>query len=906
MFSNHPFLQNSSTSFQVLPPQMLSSKEKDDVWKRHCMDALEYIGRMQWINNQKMYVNYKLISGEFVPSEYGIDEEEYADPISQITKDFNISSFVKNYDIISQPLNTMVGELDSYPDNFIVVGKGEQFESEIMRVKGQLLKDFILNDINEKVNAQIIKKGLLPEPEFETEEESQEYQQQLEQEKQNLMNPYQIEEWINTKYRHIAEIWGTTELEDQKERFNIYDVRRTEFKDYLTVGKRFRHLYLKPNGFGIETWNPINTFYHKSPEVRFIQDGDYVGQVHILSVPNIIDKYGYLMTADQLEQLQSSYMKSYKESALVKKTLDGKSIEHLSPTGIPYATRVPSLDRWLNEFAPQVKNYPSSAWYLTEEQLDRISGGQNFLHAIAGMYQVTEAYWKSQKKIGKLFWINPELGVPEKIIIDESFVLPDYIKEVKKQGTIEFKDEDELNTVTWTWINEIWKGVKISNAGTHSNLESPIYLDVRRHDLQFKGETLIYECKLPVGGQVANNRNTVSAGMVDFLKPFQFFYNVLMNQAYQFLEKEIIPFILMDVNLLPNDKDWGGKNNLEKWMSIAKSWGIVPADTSPANTQGANGGGQLPKVIDLDMSNRMLTRLNLAQQIKQFALEQIGIAPQRLGDIKSTETATGINQANARSYTQTSQWFTDFFACERELLRMQLCVAQTLQAKQKDILASYTKSDLSNAFLKFNDDDFLLYDLHIYISNSQEDLRRLDMVKRLGLENNTLVTKMSDRIKMATSNSIPEIINTLIVTEKQEDERRAKEQQMQQQQLDQQQQQFESQQEEQRKQFYAKLENDLEKAYIQASGFNENLSEDSNMNAVPDVLEQLKLISTNSNNMSKLDLQRQKLEQDKINADRQYELENKKLTTAQMKEKTKLQLEKEKLKRAKVQGDKSR
>ena len=43
---------------------------------------------------------------------------------------------------------------------------------------------------------------------------------------------------------------------------------------------------------------------------------------------------------------------------------------------------------------------------------------------------------------------------------------------------------------------------------------------------------------------------------------------------------------------------------------------------------------------------------------------------------------------------------TKFFACERDILRMQLAMAQTLQARNKDILASATKSDLSNNFLK--------------------------------------------------------------------------------------------------------------------------------------------------------------------------------------------------------------
>lgn len=905
MFSNHPFIQNNSQQFQVLPPQMLSLKEKDDNWKIRCMDSLEYIARLQWLANQKFYNNYRLVNGEFIASDYGI-EEDYKDPLQQLTKDFDVPSFLKNYDIISPPVNTMVGELDAKPDTFIVVGKGELIENETMRVKSDLLKQYQMAQIEANINAKLIEKGLDPEyNSFETEEERQAYQQQVTQAKADIMNPMQIESWINRKYRHVAEIWGATELEDQKERYNLYDVRRTEFRDMLITGRRFRHLFLKANSFGVESWNPINTFYHKSPEVKFIQDGDYVGQIHILSISAIIDRYGYLMTKEQLESLQSDYAQTYMQSALAKNTMDGKKVDYLSPLGIPYATRMPSLDRWVNEFAPQVKDYPATNWFLTEANLDAINGGGNFTNAINGMFQVTEAYWKSYKKIGKLYWLNPETKTPEKILIDENFVIPKYIREIN-DGTIDYQDEDELNTITWTWINEIWRGIKISNAGTHSNLKKPIYLDVKRHDIQLKGETLIYEPKLPVGGQVINNRNTVSASLVDLLKPYQFLYNVLMNQVYQFLEKEIMPFILMDINLLTNDKDWGGKNNLEKWIGVAKSLGVVPADTSPANTQGANSGGQLPKIIDLDMSNRIMTRLNAAQAIKQLALEVVGIAPQRLGDVKASETATGINQATARSYTQTSSWFTEFFACEREILKMQLSVAQTLQAKDKDILASTTKSDMSNTFLKFNDEDFALYDLHIYVSNSQEELRKLDMVRRLGIENNTLMTKMSDRIKMATSNSVPEIVETILNTEREMLEQQQQAQQLKQQELEQQQQQFELQQAKQEEQFYAKLKNDLDKEYIRASGMNENLSEDSNSNTVPDVLEQLKFISNENTTNTKLSLEQQKLQDNKEKTNREFNQQQAELDFKKQQEANKFKLKEIDLKRDKIRGDKSK
>ena len=905
MYSNHPFLQNNEAgNTQNLPPQMLPLSKKNDEWKQRCMDSLEYIGRMQWLENQKFYNNYKLVNGEFIPSDYGI-EEEYRDSLSQLSKDFNTPSFIKNYDIISQPIDTMVGELDAYPDTLRVVGKGELIDNERMRVKSDMIKKYQMSRIEAEVNLKLIEKGLDPNfNEFETEEEQQQYLQQVNQAKEEIMNPMQIQNYINTSYRHIAEIWADVEMEDQKQRFNLYDLRRTEFRDVLITGTWARHIFLKADGFGVETCNPISLFFHKSPNVKFIQDGDYAGQINILSLPAIIDRYGYLMTKKQLESMQEDY-KSTSKMAITNKSLDGSTINYNSPTGIPYATAVPTLDRFYNEFAPQVKDYPaSSSMYMTEELLASINGGGNSLMAMKGMFQATEGYWKSQSKLGKLHWIDPETGVPEKILIDETFILPSYILEV--DGTIDFKDTDEINTVTWTYRNEIWSGVKISNAGTHTNLEKPLYLNIARHNIQGKGDTLIYECTLPIVGQVMNNRNTVSTSLVDLIKPYQFLYNVLMNQVYQYVEKEIAPFMLFDAGMLTNDKDWGGKKNLEKWMSTAKSLGIVPVDTSPANMQGGNAGGQLPKIIDMDMSQRMLTRMNIAQTIKQLALEQVGIAPQRLGDIKSSETATGINQASARSYTQTSSWFTEFFSGQREAMKYQLGTAQVLQSKNKDILASAVKSDMSNAFLKFNDNEFALYDLHIYVTNAQEELRNAELVKKLGIENNTLMTKMSDRIKMATTNSIPEIVEIILKSEAEEMEMRKQDQGQKDKALQQQQAQFEAQIAKEDERLGLQLRNNLEREYIKASGFNENLDEDSDANTIPDVLEQLKYVSSDNAVKGKLANDSMKIENARDYATAQIQIKREQLANDRVKERNKQILEGEKLKRAKIQGDKSK
>ena len=54
------------------------------------------------------------------------------------------------------------------------------------------------------------------------------------------------------------------------------------------------------NGIDIEVWNPVLTFYHKSPEARYISQSNWVGRMDLMTIADIIDKYGYLMTTEQL------------------------------------------------------------------------------------------------------------------------------------------------------------------------------------------------------------------------------------------------------------------------------------------------------------------------------------------------------------------------------------------------------------------------------------------------------------------------------------------------------------------------------------------------------------------------------------------------------------------------------
>ena len=46
-----------------LPAQMIPLSEKDEAWKKRNMDALESVGRAQYVDNLKLIENYEMVKG---------------------------------------------------------------------------------------------------------------------------------------------------------------------------------------------------------------------------------------------------------------------------------------------------------------------------------------------------------------------------------------------------------------------------------------------------------------------------------------------------------------------------------------------------------------------------------------------------------------------------------------------------------------------------------------------------------------------------------------------------------------------------------------------------------------------------------------------------------------------------
>jgi hypothetical protein len=865
MYELHPFIKSFANqgAFSILPPQLISKKRKSKKrdkngvsdWEKQNLDSLETIARLQYNDNRRLLENYKLVNGEFIPQDY-IDCEdcdELIDPLKELVKDGQIPKFIKHYDIISTPVNILVDEMNNLPNTITVVGKGDPIQSEKENQQTKLLQEYIFNEIENRANIELQQQGIDVNKKFEDPQEQQQYDQQIAQ-KKDVMQPKEIKEFMQYGYRHIAELWGEYELEDQKERYNLKKLQREEFRDALVSSRRFRHLRIYNNTLTPESWNPLQTFYQKSMNTEFVQYGDYAGRIYVGSIPYTIDRFGSSMTEDQIKSLEAHYQKSTEPFRPQKDWL-GNKVDYLSTMGTPYNTALASSNPSLNMVAREFGEIPLNGSFLNE--IYDSSGYSRGTKSMSNSCVITESYWKSQKKIGRLAWINPETGYEEIILVDEDFLIPDYIVEVK---SIFATDRPDLNTITWTWINEVWQGIKI-NAHNVVGANSGIYIDIKPCDYQAKSSAFLNEVKLPVCGQIFNSKNTTEKSFVDLQKPLQFVHNVLMNKGVKMLEVSILPFLALNVNMMPNQKDWGSgdasQSKLEKILAAAQDFGVLPTDNSPSNVASGNT-TKFAEVVDIDLTARIMQMFDAANSIRQLSLQAVGFTAERVGDVRGVDTATGINTSVAKSHASTARWITEFMECEKDIIKMQLDIAQWLQSKSDNINASYVKSDFSQAWLKFNNNNFNLYDLHIYISDSQKELKILADYKRLALELNTVDLPMSSRMEMLDMVSPERIKKIIKMAEQKANNMVQQANELKQQEINANTQLEKEKAIEQRRQFDAGLVNKLKEAYIKAFGHSQKAGEDEDNSGVPDMLEYNKFVAKADNDFNKLGLDKNK------------------------------------------------
>jgi hypothetical protein len=418
---------------------------------------------------------------------------------------------------------------------------------------------------------------------------------------------------------------------------------------------------------------------------------------------------------------------------------------------------------------------------------------------------------------------------------------------------------------------------------------NPIYLGLNggkpgKVPFQFKGDHTLYGCKLPVEGAVFSDRNTRSISLVDLMKPYQIGYNIVNNQIADILVDELGTVIMLDQNALPRHslgEDWG-KNNLAKAYVAMKNFQMLPLDTSITNTENALN-FQHYQVLNLEQTNRLLSRIQLANYFKNQAFEVIGLTPQRMGQqIAQQQTATGIEQAMNASYAQTEQYFIQHSDnLMPRVHQMRTDLAQYYHSKKPSVRLTYITGKDEKVNFEVNGTELLLRDLNIFCTTKTNSRAIMEQLKQVALNNNTTGASIYDLGNVIKSESIAELTGVLKAAEEktmaQKQAELQQQQQMQQEMLESQERQKQMDLEFRSQENELNRQKDITVAEIRAAGYGSMV--DLNKNQQSDFQDALEGIRNEQRYQDQMNVKREQLLTQKEQGSSKLQIEREKLQT---------------------------
>jgi hypothetical protein len=752
--------ENNRMGSITQPLQFIPKKEKDEKWAAWNLDWLEWQGLKQIRRNaRRLMKNYKLAKGIIDKSDYIVEENnDYRDIVETLTKEDVSALELKFYPIIPNVINVLVAEFAKRSTKLTYRAIDELSYNELLEQKRQMVEDVLMQDARIKVTSALMDKGLDPE--------SEEFQQESSPEK--LKSLPEIEMYFRKDYRSMVEEWADHQHKVDVERFRMDELEERGFRDMLITDREFWHFRMMEDDYEVELWNPAITFYHKSPDSRYISQANWAGKTDMMTPSDVIDRYGYLMEEEQLAALEAVYPIRSAGYTIGGVQNDGSFYD--GTKSHDWNTNMPSL---------AYRQYTTAMGGTVLEGGDIItqilSEGEDYYdQGTAYLLRVSTIYWKSQRKVGHLISVNDN-GEVEMDIVDEDYTItnkPIYDTRLMKNKTKENLVYGEH--IDWIWINEVWGGIKIGpNIPSFWGMNNPggftpMYLGVDRAKIgplrfQFKGDNTLYGCKLPVEGSVFSDRNTKSTALLDLMKPYQIGYNIVNNQIADILVDELGTIIMLDQNTLPRHslgEDWG-KGNYAKAYVAMKNFQMLPLDTSITNTENALNFQHFQK-LDLSQTERLMSRIQLANHFKQQAYEVIGITPQRMGQQIAQMTATGVEQAAAASYAQTEMFFIQH--CDYLMPRvhqMRTDLAQYYHSTKPSTRLSYITTADEKVNFEINGTDLLMRDLNIFCSTTANHRSILEQLKQMAMQNNTTGASVYDLGRIVQSDSIAQL-NTVL------------------------------------------------------------------------------------------------------------------------------------------------
>lgn len=476
--------------------------------------------------------------------------------------------------------------------------------------------------------------------------------------------------------------------------------------------------------------------------------------------------------------------------------------------------------------------------------------------------RVLHAEWKALKAVKFLTYQDLETGEIHMEVVDEEYKLNPEVGDIR---------------VETEWVVAKYEGYQIGRDK---------YALLREVPGQYKDFDNLYDCKLSYIGAAYDNLNSEAISLMDRMKDYQYMYNIINYRIELLMASDEGKSVLLNTALIP--KNTGV--DLEKWMYYWKVNKIGLMDPTEEGNKGTHNIGEAAKEIDLSLISDIQKYVELAEYVERRCGESVGITKEIEGQIANNAAVRNTQQAIVASSNILEPYFAIHNMIKRDVLQSLIECAKVTYAQYQPKTIAYTLDDMSNHLLSI---DFDLLDnstYGIFVANSAKSSEALDMIKQLShaaLQNQR--AELSDVIKIMNSDSIQQAEELLVEAERERNELEQQNQQAQAQQAEEaaenarawEREKLQIEHDNKMAEIELKGEIDIQKQAILSMGFNED--KDLDKDGVPDVLEVAKFGVDAEIKRAKIDLDREKLDYQKVQDGKKNQLEKEKIAVAKAK-----------------------
>lgn len=627
---------------------------------------------------KRMKVNYDLFNNildlkdfEYVCKPFGAEAGEL--PAKMI-----------NRDIVSGKIKAMLGMEMKRPFSWNVIATNPEATTRKEQEEFGRIKDYVVSEALKPIRLQIEQqKAEESKGKQLTPDEIAAIQQQIEQELQ-AQTPEEVKKYMTREHQDPAEVMSQQLLEYLTQKCDLKRKFGTAFKHGMLSGSGIMFVGIL-NGEP-EAWNVNSLRFNgdKSPDLEFVEDGDYASCVYQMTPSQIVRYFADELTQDDIDRIYSSW--NANREGIVEGDL-----------------------------------------FTTDERTNDYNNSSSLtlIHTV----------WKSLRKFGFLKYKDKKTGEIQEMIVDENYKIN--------------RDTGDIS-IEWEWIPEVYETWKVKTI-------EPLYLKMQPIPGQFKDLDNLYYCKLPYYGVHYDNMNSQITSLMDRLKVYQYYYNIVMYRLELLLASDKGKKVLMNINMIPTSAGI----DIKKWQYFMESTPYMWYDPTEEGNSYADV-NTVAKVIDLSMVSDIQKYIEIAEYLRTQCGRSVGISDAVEGQIGPNDSVGGTRQNLIQSSHILEPYFDLHTYLKRNVMQALIETAKIAYSGSNKKKLSYFLDDMSQKLITL---DMGLLDnstLGIFVSNSAKAEEAKDLIRQLAhaaLQNQKV--ELSDVISVIKSEGIVEAEETL-------------------------------------------------------------------------------------------------------------------------------------------------